>query len=75
MVRTVDFGSESARYGLAAGDEVTAVLTATERLNRYWFALPGFALLAVLVLLQRRRKRAPPAVVPANAGTHTPQQT
>jgi TRAP-type uncharacterized transport system fused permease subunit len=59
MVRTVDFGSEAAKYGLAAGDEITAALTAADRPNRYWFALPGFALLAVLVMLQlRRRARA-----------------
>jgi hypothetical protein len=58
MVRTVDFGSEAAKYGLAAGDEITAVLTATDRTNRYWFTLPGFALLGVLVMLQLgRRKR------------------
>jgi hypothetical protein len=76
MVRTVDFGSEAAKYGLAAGDEVTAVLTAAERPSRYWFALPGFALLAGMVMLQlRRRKRYSSAVVPAKAGTHTPQQT
>ena len=57
MVRTVDFGSEAAKYGLAAGDDVTAVLTAADRPSRYWFALPGFALLAGLVVLQLRRRR------------------
>ncbi len=66
MVRTVDFGSEAAKYGLAAGDEVTAVLSAADRPNRYWFALPGFALLGALILLQlRRRKRLVTSVVPA----------
>jgi TRAP transporter TAXI family solute receptor len=61
-----DFGSEAAKYGLAAGDEVTAVLTAADRPNRYWFALPGVALLAVLILLQlRRRAKISSSVVPA----------
>jgi hypothetical protein len=57
MVQTVKFGSEAAKYGLAPGDTVTAVLTPAERPNRYWFAIPGVALLAIILLLQRRRKR------------------
>jgi TRAP transporter 4TM/12TM fusion protein len=34
MVQTVKFGSEAAKYGLAPGDEVTAVLIAAERPSR-----------------------------------------
>jgi hypothetical protein len=42
------------------------VLTAADRPNRYWFALPGVALLAVLILLQlRRRAKISSSVVPA----------
>src|SRR6185369_5821371 len=37
-VQTVRFGSEAAKYGVAAGDEITAVLIATQRPSRYWFA-------------------------------------
>jgi hypothetical protein len=65
MVQTVKFGSEAAKYGLAPGDEVTSVLIAAERPSRYWFALPALALLTVIVLLQRRRRR--PALKPATA--------
>jgi TRAP transporter 4TM/12TM fusion protein len=61
-VRTVNFGSEAAKYGLAAGDEIIAVLVPAHRPSRYWFALPALLLLAGVVLLQRRRQRYSPAV-------------
>jgi hypothetical protein len=57
MVQTVKFGSEAAKYGLAAGDEVTAVLVAADRPSRYWFALPAVALLGFIVILQWRRRQ------------------
>jgi TRAP transporter 4TM/12TM fusion protein len=56
-VQTVSFGSEAAKYGLSAGDEVIAVLVPAHRPGRYWFALPALALLAGIVLLQLRRRR------------------
>ncbi|MBS0534773.1 MAG: TRAP transporter permease [Proteobacteria bacterium] len=56
MIQTVRFGSEAAKYGLAPGDEVTAVLVAADRPNRYWFALPALLLLAGIVFMQLRRK-------------------
>ncbi len=56
-VLQVKFGSEAAKYGLAAGDKVTAVLIPTQRPDRYWFAIPAFALLGLLIFLQRRRKK------------------
>jgi TRAP-type uncharacterized transport system fused permease subunit len=65
MVQTVKFGSEAAKYGLAPGDEVTSVLIPAERPSRYWFALPALALLAIIVLLQLRRRK--PALRPATA--------
>ena len=57
LIQTVRFGSEAARYGLAPGDEITAVVVPTPRRSRYWFALPALALLAGIVALQRRRQR------------------
>jgi TRAP transporter 4TM/12TM fusion protein len=57
-VQTSRFGSQAAKYGLAAGDEITAVLVPADRANRYWLAIPGLLLLAGIVLLQLRR-RAP----------------
>ena len=57
-VQTVSFGSEASKYGLAAGDEVLAVLVPSNRPSRYWFAVPALLLLACIVLLQlQRRKR------------------
>jgi TRAP transporter 4TM/12TM fusion protein len=56
-VTLVRFGSEAAKYGLASGDEITAVLVPAHRPNRYLFALPALALLAGIVLLQLRRRR------------------
>ncbi len=55
-VQTVRFGSEAAKYGLAPGDQVTAVLIPTDRADRYWFAVPALLLLAGIAVLQRRRQ-------------------
>src|SRR5262245_42859983 len=55
MVRLVSFGSEAAKYGLASGDEVLAVLVPANRASRFWFVLPALLLLLVVVMLQRRR--------------------
>ena len=52
------FGSQAAKYGLGAGDEITSVLVPAQRPNRYWLAIPALLLLAGIVMLQRRR-RAP----------------
>ncbi|KQY98136.1 C4-dicarboxylate ABC transporter [Pseudolabrys sp. Root1462] len=57
QIGSVRFGSQATKYGLAGGDEITAVLVAADRPNRYWFALPGLAVLAGIVLLQRRRQQ------------------
>jgi TRAP-type uncharacterized transport system fused permease subunit len=56
-VQNVRFGSEAAKYGLSAGDQVTAVLVPADRVSRYWFVLPALALLALIGLLQLRRSR------------------
>jgi hypothetical protein len=61
----VRFGSEAAKFGLTAGDTVEAVYTAADRPSQYWMTLPGFGLLAVLILLQLRRRRALTALTPA----------
>jgi hypothetical protein len=65
-VQLVRFGSEAAKYGLAAGDQITSVLIPAHRPSRYWFALPGFVLLGLVVLLQLRRRRE--QLRPAMAG-------
>jgi hypothetical protein len=65
MVQTVRFGSQAAKYGLQAGDEILAVLVPADRPNRYWLALPALALLAIIVLLQLRRRKPALAPLPA----------
>jgi hypothetical protein len=60
--RLVSFGREAAKYGLAPGDEVIAVLVPADRPSRYWFALPALLLLAAIVALQRRRLQPKVAV-------------
>ena len=56
-VKLVTFGSEAAKYGLAAGDEITAVLVPAHRPSRYLFALPALVLLIGIIVLQRRRRQ------------------
>jgi TRAP transporter 4TM/12TM fusion protein len=65
LVQAVRFGSEAAKYGLSAGDEITAVLVPADRPSRYWFAVPALALLGIVVLLQMQRRRVKPAAAPA----------
>jgi hypothetical protein len=56
-VQAVRFGSEATKYGLAAGDEIIAVLVPTDRPSRYWFAVPALLLLWGIIALQRRRQQ------------------
>ena len=64
-VQSVAFGSEAAKYGLSQGDAVLAVLVPTKRPDPFWFAIPAFLLLGLIVFLQRRRKQK--ALVAATA--------
>jgi TRAP transporter 4TM/12TM fusion protein len=52
------FGSDAAKYGLSAGDEIKTVLVPADRPDRYWLAIPALLLLTVIVLAQIRRFRA-----------------
>jgi TRAP transporter 4TM/12TM fusion protein len=56
-IMQVKFGSEAAKYGLTAGDKVTAVVVPAQRPDRFWFTIPAFVMLGLIVLLQRRRKQ------------------
>jgi TRAP-type uncharacterized transport system fused permease subunit len=56
-VKLVGFGSEAAKYGLAPGDEILGVYVPAERPSRYWFTVPAFLLLGLIVMLQVRRGR------------------
>src|SRR5581483_5412885 len=59
MLQQIRFGSEAAKFHLPAGDKVTAVLVPADRPDPFWFAIPAFALFALIFYLQSRRKRAP----------------
>jgi len=58
VVRNVRFGSEAAKYGLSAGDEISSVLVPSHRPDRYWLAVPALLLLLLILFAQRRRTRA-----------------
>jgi TRAP transporter 4TM/12TM fusion protein len=57
-VGPIDFGSYAKRVGLEANFEVKALLLPAERPSKHWLYLPALALLALIVMLQRRRMRA-----------------
>ena len=61
QIGTVRFGSQATQYGLAAGDEITAVMTPADRPSRFWLFIPALVLLAGIVVLQRRRQQLQPA--------------
>ncbi|AWM85369.1 TRAP transporter permease [Microvirga sp. 17 mud 1-3] len=58
IVRSAKLGSEAAQYGLQPGDTVKSVLVPTERSSPYWATLPALALLGLIIVLQRGRRRA-----------------
>jgi hypothetical protein len=55
-VQSVGFGSEAAKYGLSQGDEVLGLLVPSKRADPFWFTIPAFLLLGLILLLQWRRK-------------------
>lgn len=65
-VQSVAFGSEAAKYGLSAGDEIIDVLIPAHRPSRYWFAVPALVLLAGVVMLQLRRRKQQPSLALAS---------
>ncbi len=56
-VQSTRLGSEARKYGVQPGDEIRAVVVPADRPSAYWFTIPALVLLAVIVQLQRRRKR------------------
>jgi TRAP transporter 4TM/12TM fusion protein len=65
-VQSVRFGSEAAKYGLAAGDEIRVVLVPADRPHRYWFAVPALLLLGLIIVLQRRRQELTRSAISAD---------
>ncbi len=66
-IGAVKFGSYAKRVGLESGFTVTAMLLPADRPSKYWLYLPALALLALIVLLQRRRRAAEGLPGPAAA--------
>jgi TRAP transporter 4TM/12TM fusion protein len=64
-ITNVRLGSAVAKNGILPGDTVIGVAVPADRVSRYWFTLPGFALLGIVVLLQLRRRKAGMALAPA----------
>lgn len=56
VITAVRPGSEAARLKLRQGDKIESVLVSTTRPNPFWFAVPAFALLALVALSQRSRR-------------------
>jgi hypothetical protein len=57
MIQSIRFGSEARKNGLQQGDEIKAVVVPAERPSPYWFALPAFLVLGLIVWAQLRRRR------------------
>ena len=58
QIASVRFGSEAAKLNLSVGDEIKSVYVSAERINPYWLAIPAYAIIALIFLLQRRRRPA-----------------
>ncbi|MCB1967412.1 MAG: DUF3394 domain-containing protein, partial [Candidatus Accumulibacter sp.] len=53
----VKFGSRAAKLGIEQGFKITAIEVLAERPDKEWFFVPAFGLLALIVVIQRRRAR------------------
>jgi TRAP transporter 4TM/12TM fusion protein len=58
QISTVSYGSVADRFGLNMGLQITAVLVPADRPPRQLVFIPALALLALIVFLQQRRRRA-----------------
>jgi hypothetical protein len=65
QVGPVKFGSYAKRVGLEPGFEVSTLLLPADRPSKHWAYVPALALLAVVVLLQWRRRSPSAARAPA----------
>jgi Domain of unknown function (DUF3394) len=63
VITSVRPGSEAARLKVKPGDKVDGLsVVNTNRPSPFLFAIPAIVLLAMLALLQRRRRSAQPAL-------------
>ncbi|WP_417791968.1 TRAP transporter permease [Stutzerimonas xanthomarina] len=57
LIDSVTFGSPAAELGLQFDQEILAVRAPTDRMPKEWMWIPALLLFALVVWLQRRRKR------------------
>ena len=57
LIDSVTFGSPAAELGLQFDQEILAVRAPTDRVAKEWMWLPALLLFALVVWMQRRRKR------------------
>ncbi|MBS4045942.1 MAG: TRAP transporter permease [Alphaproteobacteria bacterium] len=62
QVGAIKFGSGAKRVGLESGFTIEHVLLPADRPSKHLIYLPAFALLAIVVMTQLRRRKAKPAV-------------
>ncbi|HLT78652.1 MAG TPA: TRAP transporter permease [Ferrovibrio sp.] len=65
QVGPVEFGSYARRVGLETGFDVTGVLVPADRPSKYWMFVPALLVIALVALLQTRRRKT--AAIPATA--------
>jgi hypothetical protein len=61
MVVGVKFGSQAEKLGIEQSFRITSMEVAADRPDKEWLFVPAFALLGLVVWLQRRRRAAPKA--------------
>jgi TRAP transporter 4TM/12TM fusion protein len=67
QIIAVQFGSQAARLGVEQGWRITGIEMPADRPVKEWMFVPAFALLALVVWLQRRRARQEPPPAPRGA--------
>ncbi len=67
QIAQVKFGSRAEKLGLEQGFRVASIEMPAARPDKEWIFLPALALLALIVFVQRLRRRHEPAAKPATA--------
>jgi predicted metalloprotease with PDZ domain len=65
MVDNIEFNSPAEQAGLDFDQTILGVDVPAAQPSRYWMYLPAFAMIGVIVLLQRSRRRKQPVAQPA----------